>query len=430
MNDQRELYEQKLETTADEDESRKIQALINTTNDILFSVENNMQTSAASSVGYGLHAVNVAAVIGYFHSQGWRLAAELLTHMRDNSVFNSKYTPINGSDINSSAKMGTIVNNNLLSGSDSFYSDGTRLGDDLHYAIIKFNYLKSESKKVIVVSDRYDYNPQDYPWLSIASVAVQWMYDAQQAGYLTPFYTIIETEMEPGNPPPISTDTINISGTDSMQQRYLERIFALGKGEYKDFNITYVHGGNKIIQTFGYKDTVIELYNASGSLLGSNDDQGYGTNALISYNFVANTTYKVRVKFWSSSTMGEVKLTCISSGSITNYEDIYAIPFSGVYSVAPVQSTKLYLYTPSARSTKSFQLEGTSGGTAIGMALHLIDPRSCVALGQPSATEYSPNIYYISTPAILTKELGSVPYLIIVSTHGMTSQVVYYLSIN
>ena len=101
------------------------------------------------------------------------------------------------------------------------------------------------------------------------------IYEAQQDGYLTPFYTVIETQMFPQTPPPIPVQTINITSSDE-RNRYFEEVFVLGKGEHKDFNITYTNSGNKILQTFGYKDTYMELFDSAGNLLASDDDSGYG----------------------------------------------------------------------------------------------------------------------------------------------------------
>lgn len=73
---------------------------------------------------------------------------------------------------------------------------------------------------------------------------------------------------------------------------------------------------------------MLELYSSSGTLLlgrSDTDDKGYSTNALLSYNFSANTEYVVRVKFYSSSTSGITKLSIIPTYTYATYEDIYSL---------------------------------------------------------------------------------------------------------
>ncbi len=53
------------------------------------------------------------------------------------------------------------------------------------------------------------------------------------------------------------------------------------------------------------------------------DDKGYSLNGLMSYNFVANKEYTIRVHFYSSSTSGDVRLGIISTYYEENYEDFY-----------------------------------------------------------------------------------------------------------
>ncbi len=142
---------------------------------------------------YKFHAIYtpaVAAVIAYFNSNGYSLAAELLTHAKDNTKLNSNYYPSNGQRVKQSPTFTSIANGKKTSGSAAFENTGNTVQKDLFYAIHNFNWTKSSaSSKTVTIRDRYDYAPGDYS--GIAGIAVDTMYKAQQAGVIVPYYVII-----------------------------------------------------------------------------------------------------------------------------------------------------------------------------------------------------------------------------------------------
>lgn len=422
LNKQIEYYQALLGNADNIAEYNQILSLINTTQDLLLEA----QSSSLSEIKdlKIVYSISVGLVISYFNSNGWVFASELLTHMRDNTDFNSIYKPINGSRVLSSGVMMSIIDGAMLSGSDTFTKNEN---EDLYYAINKFGYTKSANDKVVVITDRYDYDKGSYSWDSLAGIAVEVMYNAQQDGYLTPYYTVIETNIILSNQNPIPSETIDILSSDTSRNRYVERVATLGKGDSKDYWITYSTGGNKVWNTFGYKDTYLELYNEAGTLLTSNDDSGYKLNAFILYNFDSNVRYKLRVRFYSSTESGEIKIVGTPSYE-PNYDGIYDLgSSSGTFGYTGVNRLDSYTYTSKSRTTKKFSLTGTFNDNLTGMYLYLIDPRSTVKIDIFEAPiMYSPNVYSPSVPAVIEKEIGKdIPYMLLMSSSNMSNSVYY-----
>lgn len=139
--------------------------------------------------------IAVATMISGFSAAGYRLSAELLTHARDNTSLNSTYTPVNSDVLWGSPLLADIWIYGSTSGSDVFPNAGGVPGgidpavglNDLFYAIHKFEYYKNTSltNQYLEVTDTYDFDSGDYS--SFAGVLVDTMYEAQEAGILTPY---------------------------------------------------------------------------------------------------------------------------------------------------------------------------------------------------------------------------------------------------
>lgn len=141
---------------------------------------------------YALHpiyAIEVASVIAYFNLKGYTLSAELLTHMRSNTVLDSEYIPLHGGKVCESTVFQAILESQAASGSSVFPNTGNQNDKDLYYAIHKFDYTRI-GNYTLLISDRYDF-ASDKAYTSIAGIAISKMYKAQQDGYLTPFYVKI-----------------------------------------------------------------------------------------------------------------------------------------------------------------------------------------------------------------------------------------------
>ena len=52
------------------------------------------------------------------------------------------------------------------------------------------------------------------------------------------------------------------------------------------------------------EDVCVDLFDANGNLIASDDDSGDGTNFLLTFNFTANETYYIYVRYYSSSLVG------------------------------------------------------------------------------------------------------------------------------
>lgn len=324
LQNQLSFYQNMCVNIQETEQIEKIEELIDATQEIVLDYENYQRSSERGSF-HLIYSAAVAAVIAYFNNSGYNFAAELLTHARDNNDLDSIYEPVNKDDVLSSTVYQNIRYGSTLEGSSSFPESGATNDKDLYYAIHSFYYTKSESGRTIEIQDRYDYEPGGYG--SIGQVAVSMMYSAQQEGVIVPYYSVITHNFD--GTPLNQTETYNMSNSE----RYFEDKITLGQGEYKDYYFTFGQAGTKIIQTLGSKDAYLRVYDSNGNLIDENDDDGYGRNALIRKYCYANTQYKIRVDFWSSTKSGEIKLIVVpafgaiqnGSTNIDSYEDILNI---------------------------------------------------------------------------------------------------------
>jgi len=199
--------------------------------------------------------------------------------------------------------------------------------------------------------------------------------------------------------------------------RYTEDITLLAAGHYKDYILTFSNSGYRVIQTFGPKDAYLELYSATGEKIAYNDDAGYRLNALLSYNFAANTQYRLRVKFWSSYQTGEVKVAIVPSLSYDSYENIFQGPENWHSHTGSLQLYKVRLLRYHTSTVKTIELRTSS---SIDTYLYLIDPRSTAPI---SSNFNNPSVYNDdgggNLQARIVKTLdANIPYLIIVAAYN------------
>ncbi|MCR5309577.1 MAG: hypothetical protein K6E21_05670 [Bacilli bacterium] len=137
-------------------------------------------------------------------------------------------------------------------------------------------------------------------------------------------YTTLENEKE----------SIEITGTYSYS-RYWHKVDTLFSTQMKEYTFTFDNAGPKVFQTFGNKDTILELYNSSGSLLKRNDNDGYGKNAFIWYDVQANRQYILKVGLKYADDGGDVNTTVTpilnGLGTLTSFDNFYKPTFSGSY---------------------------------------------------------------------------------------------------
>lgn len=408
-------YENLLNALNTQDEAEQIENLILATQDLITEYQEYVNSVQPRGDFHLVYTPAVATVIAYFNANDYNLAAELLTHARDNDNLDSIYTPVNRDDVLSSSVYTNIRESATLESSSSFPNSGGTNDQDLYYALHAFNYSKSASGRVVVIQDRYDYAQND-DYGSLGGVAVNVMYAAQEAGVLVPYYSVITHNFDGTSSNP--SETVSISAS----KKYYEDKVTIGKGEYKDYYITFKSSGTKIFQTFGSKDAYLYLYDSNGNLITSNDDGGYSLNALIRYYCSANVQYKVRVKFFSSTQSGEIKLAitpsygALKSGSsaLNTYEDIYNTSSSNfTFNTFSTKGyVRLFTYTPSEKDYYTVETEGD-----IDTYIYLIDPRSTYLL---SSSDYNDDAGE-GLNASLNKELAAnVPYLIVYTRYSLT----------
>ena len=146
------------------------------------------------------------------------------------------------------------------------------------------------------------------------------------------------------------------------RERYVEREVSLPQNNesYKDYYVTFGAAGNKLIQTVGAKDTVIELYDANYNLLKNDNNSGQNANALICYSVQANTPYILRVKFNSPNNSGNIKFIITPASNVSNtYEGFWHIGgVNAVYDFVAVQNTtQVMTFTPSENGTYVFEMQ-------------------------------------------------------------------------
>ena len=137
------------------------------------------------------YAIAVAAIVTWFNGNNCLLASELLTRAKDNTVLDSRYTPIYRTKIINNPVVRDFMDSPQTEGSGEFSKSQS---NDLYYAIHLFNWEKDDD--VFIFSDRYDYElgDQSYPD-SIAEAAVYTMARAQRDGYITPYYVYVRVNM-------------------------------------------------------------------------------------------------------------------------------------------------------------------------------------------------------------------------------------------
>lgn len=218
------------------------------------------------------------------------------------------------------------------------------------------------------------------------------------------------------------TLTVHSTVSISSGNRYTEKVIKLDKGGYYDYTVTFGSAGYKLIQTFGTNDTKIEIYSSSGTLLASDDDGGYGSNALKKYYFSANTKYKIRVKFYNVSKYGMTKLAitpaygALNSGcsDLKKYEDIFAMTNCTKCAWTTYMyknCTRVMTFTPPSTGKYTFTI-----ASSFDSYIYVIDPRSSSALS--SSMNYNDDSGEGSNPLLTTTLTANVPYLIIYSAYN------------
>lgn len=140
------------------------------------------------------HGPTIAAIIAWFSVKGYKLSAELLTHMRANKKVNSQYIPKNGSVIKASQTTKNIAKRTATKGSATYQKKGGTKELDCYYALRRVNFTKpSKKSKKVTITDRYDFAMEGNATLE--KFAITACFFAQNSGYLKPFKVKITVNM-------------------------------------------------------------------------------------------------------------------------------------------------------------------------------------------------------------------------------------------
>ena len=188
-------------------------------------------------------------------------------------------------------------------------------------------------------------------------------------------------------------DTTSYSETENFyvntgddDERYAERTCYLYGIQTMTYNLRFQVGGQKIIQTFGYLDTVLFLTTNSGDFVAWDDNNGYKNNALIKCNLASNKTYKLIVGLKSVEDGGRIK-TAITPVSSSNYYSSYtSFRQATMTSSSGSRTVSFYVYPNTSDVVRFIPLYSgyytfTLRSDDIDCYLHVIDPLSATPKG-------------------------------------------------
>lgn len=159
-------------------------AELSDTSQKLHSTFSSQYDDDINSLGYQTGKTHAAWIISYFRNKGYQLAAELLTYATVNKSKVSTYYPTNSSKVRSSDFFNSLNTKISHSGSRAFTNANSSM--DLYYALHLYNYRFTTSNKMLVITDYYDFEPEDN-YGGLAGTAVRAMYNAQYYGAIVPY---------------------------------------------------------------------------------------------------------------------------------------------------------------------------------------------------------------------------------------------------
>lgn len=133
----------------------------------------------------------VDAVISYFTLNDYPLAAELMTYSKKSG--GRTYYPVRTDNVRRTSEYARVrglcvqAGSNSISGSAEF-NQGTKAENDLYYAIHGCSY--TYSNHTLTFKDLYDFELAG-SYESLANIAVNMLYVAQQRGIVQPYYLFI-----------------------------------------------------------------------------------------------------------------------------------------------------------------------------------------------------------------------------------------------
>lgn len=159
------------------------------------------------------------------------------------------------------------------------------------------------------------------------------------------------------------------------------------------------------------------IYDSTGAQVAFDQDNGYGNNAFINFNFAKDQQYTIRVKLYPSDSEGRFKLSITPSTSFGPYEGLYSLEdiesINRSFSLYPGNTTVL-TFTPSDTGSYTFTIDSD-----FDTYIYVINPRSSEAVIRNG--DYNDDDGEGQNP-LLTKRLeAGVSYFIVVSAYNPNS---------
>ncbi len=222
---------------------------------------------------------------------------------------------------------------------------------------------------------------------------------------------------------------VNMSEYISLpsDHRYTEKVVTLSTANYIDYHITTTRSGYRIFQTFGNKNTQMELYSSNGTLLASDlssEQSGIGVNSMICYYLSANTQYVLRVRLGQFETTGEIKFTVTPAHGLLEdptdtlgaFEDLKYIIFEDNYNFNVTfepNQTQVFVYVPPENGSYTISTTGNKD-----TYIYLIDPLST---NEITSSNYNDNGGTNNNASLTATLQGQKIYFVIVSLKDPSS---------
>ncbi|MBC2581761.1 S8 family serine peptidase [Clostridium sp. DJ247] len=300
----------------------------------------------AARYSFGIGAVNgkIYAMGGYLYSEGYYMTNRIEQY----DIATDTWTSV-GNMPTAEAEFGTTVVNNKI------YTAGGITGNDS------------------VLNTVQEYDPSTASWVfdqSMSTPREQFGFGAIGSNlYSFGGYSGTSVVNSPEKAPitPASDDYGNDSSSAASMTIGNQIPAAINyAGDVDFFKFTPIFSGTYIIGTTGTTDTYGYLYDSNQNQLAYNDDSNGSLNFSISYSLIANQTYYIKVRHWSSSGTGSYSLavkdsvgndfnsaTVIQAGSNISAAIEYAGDFdffkftptvSGSYTICTTGTTDTYGY--------------------------------------------------------------------------------------
>ena len=384
----------------------------------------NAEVMPNSLLGW-LIAIIVAAVVACaaYNFMDLSLTYEMLLHSIYNTELDSVYYPVRTSSVKSSSVFQKILNSSQLKDTDTFNPGKSNSEIDLFLALHHINYIKTKNNSVVEIIDRYDFDPNADFGNDFVNIINQMAAFVQSKGVVTPYQVIIDILGDKSSG--LISDCIDIDG-------YTEKVIVLGSDEQMSLKFRMPASETLLVQTFGSKETVIDLYE-NNNYVETFYGCGYDKNVLFTYDFKKDKEYTLKIWLIGDYCFGATKLVIIPyslnlNETVNTYGDIYSLSNCTsfkLHSFAIDAKADINAFTPLQTNKYSFTIEGIEVKSDY-FKISVIDPRSAQQCIEYSIDfpNYTINEYALSicgTGVAFNKFLTeNVPYFVTVDATRYT----------